>query len=122
MIKRCACLTAIAFLVLCVAGCRMSRQQVIGQYALSSQVGAGPTAIELRGNGTFTLYRPIRGTPSDWSGEGTWKLINQTMLGPGVETVYLTGGHFMGALPLAEQYDAVCLQVEKNSELWCKSK
>jgi hypothetical protein len=120
--RRCVWLTVISLLILCFAGCRLGKDQVVGRYSVSSQGGDGPTAIELRGDGTFSLYRSVSVSPYGWSGDGTWELINQTFFGPGIEAVYLTSDHFMGPLPLTQQDGRACLEVERNTELWCKSK
>jgi hypothetical protein len=122
MIPRIAFLTALAFLIVCCSGCRTSRQDVVGRYSVLSPGGSEPFALELRDDGTFSMDRSIHGDTVEWSGDGTWKLINETFLGPGDEAVYLTADRFMGPLTLTRQNDRVCLNVEKNGEYWCKSK
>jgi hypothetical protein len=103
------------------AGCRLSKDQVVGRYSYVPPAGSAVLALELSDDGTFTVYRSIHWGSRDLSGSGTWKLINSTIVGPGVEAVYLKSDQFMMALSLSSKDGKVCVEVDKNDELWCKS-
>jgi hypothetical protein len=103
------------------AGCRLSKDQVVGQYSYVPPAGPGAVALELSDDGTFTLYRSIHSKSRELSGSGTWELINSTILGPGAEAVYLKSDQFMMPLQLSSKDGRVCVEVDKNDESWCKS-
>lgn len=122
MIERNSLLAMAALLLAICAGCRLSKDDVIGQYSLVAEGQAESLAMNVGSDGTFTLYRPIHGVTRDWSGSGTWELINPTFLGPGDEAIYLKSARFMGAVIVTRRDGRVSLNVEKNDEYWCKPK
>jgi len=115
------------------SGCRLSDEDVVGRYYLYSQEASQPLALELRSDGTFTMYRSKNwgedggeitlyksgdGRNSDISGSGTWKL--QTFLRP---VVNIDGRLFTDVLLLTRQDGLICFKVRHNhiKEFWCKT-
>jgi hypothetical protein len=129
-------LFAILFVVVC-SGCRLSQDEVVGRYSVHSQDPSQPLALELSSDGTFTMYRSADvggydgevsvyksdSAPESVSGSGTWKLINQTVMGPGAEAVVLNATTFSMPLMIDRQDGLICIDArhDHNKESWCKS-
>jgi hypothetical protein len=127
-------LPVLAFFVgVLFSGCRLSDEDVVGRYYLHSNEASQPLALELRSDGTFTMYRSktfgedegsitlyksTDGRNSDISGSGTWKL--QTFVRP---VVNIDGSLFTDVLLLTRQDGLICFKVRHNhiKEYWCKS-
>jgi hypothetical protein len=134
----------VALFSLCVfaTACRIPKDDIPGEYYLVSPGGSESDeslALDLKDDGSFTLYRSfytdanapgnvqIVGNPNEiheHSGSGTWELLNQTILGPGEETVMFKGeggGEFyQDGMSTTRKDGRVCLYTSGRKEYWCK--
>jgi hypothetical protein len=125
---------ALSFVVTC-SGCGLSREDVIGSYYAQAQDGPGTLALDLRDDGTFTMYRTINwlesspgitvykaaGEDDVRSDSGKWSLTYAVL---GSLSVNFDAVLFTGPLPLTRHDGLVCFDMrhDHNKEYWCKSK
>jgi hypothetical protein len=89
----------------------VDKSDVPGKYMM---VDGNAMAVEVRADGTFANYKARQ------NGSGTWQ-IDEEQFSDGVE---LDGGSgqdgFADEYRLTERYGALCIEVHKDEEYWCK--
>jgi len=133
-------LLAFSLAIIC-SGCGLSKEDVVGKYSVHDEGASSDSAIDLRSDGTFTMYRTenwgedngvnvYRATGEEQypsiSGSGTWELRDQIL----TQAIFLNsdgiqsdGRGFTEILTLTRKDGLLCFEVRHNhnKEHWCKS-
>jgi hypothetical protein len=130
------------FLTLICSGCGLSKEEIVGNYSVHDEGASSESAIDLRSDGTFIMYRTKNLGEGDGinayhasdteqypsiSGNGTWELENRFPLGQQIslksDGIQSDGRGFIDMLIPTRKDGLACFEVRHhhNKEYWCKS-
>ncbi len=110
-----------AFVLVLCSGCSLGNKDVVGVYSIHTKQGTQALAVEVRPDGTFTMYQSVNGQDT---GSGKWRLHSHPYFGEkGLE---FDGGNgsesYADEFRITRQFGQLCIEVRPNEEYWCKSK
>jgi len=118
-LRRVLLLVSLILFVFC-SGCALADKDVEGRYSVHSQEGAQPLAVEVRADGTFTIYLSRKGEDS---GSGRWRLTSHPYFGE--QGIEFDGGRgsdsYADEYRITRRYGQLCIEFRPNEEYWCKS-
>lgn len=124
------------------SGCGLSKEEVVGNYSVHDQEASSESAIDLRSDGTFTMYRTKNLGEGDGinvyhvsnaerypsiSGRGSWELKNRFLFGQLIiltsDGIQSDGLGYIDMLTPTRKDGLACFTVRHNhnKEYWCKS-